>query len=81
VPTKKAEKIISDLNIEITELITIMNDAFKQISVSYSYTAPYIQTQPHPVDKLRMMYMLTTKTFSAKKKSTDDFIADSEEDD
>lgn len=42
-PPKKAEKIILDLNVEIQELIRMINSALCNVSISYSYSVPFVQ--------------------------------------
>ena len=75
-PAAQAEQILLDLHVEITELITIMNEAFKGISQSYSYTVPIIDTIV--CDSHKIIYRLTTKSFTtkSKKRNDADFISD-----
>jgi hypothetical protein len=68
-PAIKAEQILLDLHVEIRELFTIMNNAFKEISVAYSYTVPYINISQDPHDKNAMVYRLLFKNFKDNKKS------------
>jgi hypothetical protein len=68
-PTVKAEQILLDLHVEIRELFTIMNDAFKGISLSYSYTVPYISSSPCHYEKDKTVYRLLFKNFNEKKKT------------
>lgn len=42
--SKRAEKIILDLNVEIQELIQMINSALRNVSISYSYSVPQITT-------------------------------------
>ena len=75
-----AEQILVDLHVEITELITIMNDAFKGISQSHSYAVPFIDTILRGTNKDHIAYRLLTKSFNVKgKKKKDDFISDDDE--
>jgi hypothetical protein len=67
-PVDDAEKILMDLHAEITELIAIMNDAFKGISMSYSYTVPYIESRMGGVPYLAM-YRLQAMNFKTKSKA------------
>jgi len=66
-PVEDAEKILIELHGEITELIAIMNDAFKGISMSYSYTVPYIETRMAGIPHLAM-YRLQVMNFKTKSK-------------
>lgn len=68
-PAVAAEQILLDLHVEIRELFTIINDAFKEISLSYSYTVPYIDISQDPRDKNAMVYRLQLKNFKDKKRS------------
>lgn len=68
-PAIAAEQILLDLQVEISELFIIMNTAFKEISVSYSYTVPYIDISQDPHDKNAMMYRLLLKNFKDTKRS------------
>lgn len=76
-PPMIAEQILMDLDVEITELLSIMNNAFKDISISYSYSVPTIETQMVNPDKNLLIYRLIVKSFTkrATKKT------DSDEDD
>ena len=40
-----AEKYLKELHVEITALITMINDAMKNVSTSYSYSVPYIVSE------------------------------------
>jgi hypothetical protein len=42
-PPKRAEQFILNLHIEIQELILMINKALVDVSISYSYSVPYIQ--------------------------------------
>jgi hypothetical protein len=74
-PVEDAEKILMELHAEITELIAIMNDAFKGISMAYSYTVPYIDTRVGGTPHLAM-YRLHVMNFKTKSK-----VMDSDDDD
>jgi hypothetical protein len=43
-PAVTAQSMLLDLDIQIKELIQMINDGLKQISVSYGYSVPYIQS-------------------------------------
>jgi len=66
-PVDIAEDMLIQLNIEIGELIAIMNDAFKGISVSYSHTVPWIQVRESapntPLVFQKIRYRLLTKHY------------------
>jgi hypothetical protein len=47
VPILFAEQFINDLFIEIQELIRMINDAFRTISIAHSYSVPYIDMRIH----------------------------------
>lgn len=63
---KEAEEILLQLQTEVTELIVIMNDAFKGISLSYSYTVPFIITTHNNSGSNKIYYRLATKNFKTK---------------
>ena len=63
---KEAEEILLQLQTEVTELIVIMNDAFKGISISYSYTVPFIITTHNNSGSNKIYYRLATKNFKTK---------------
>jgi len=44
VPALMAQTMLLDLDVQIKELIQMINDGLKQISVSYGYSVPYIQS-------------------------------------
>jgi hypothetical protein len=56
-PAKEAEKFIEDLNVEIKALITMINDALRNVSISYAYSVPYIGIDG-------TYYSIKTKNFS-----------------
>jgi hypothetical protein len=64
-----AEAFIMALHVEITALITMINDAMKDISVSYSYSVPYIATEVMAMMGESVRYFVRTKNlgFEAKK--------------
>ena len=64
-PIKEAEKLINELTIEISELITMINDALRNVSISHSYAVPYIS-----VDGL--YYAIKTKNFTDEVKKKRD---------
>jgi hypothetical protein len=65
-PVKNAEKFIENLDIEIQALITMINDALRNVSISYCYSVPYINMDGG-------YYGIKTKNFSSevKKKKKD----------
>jgi len=86
-PNVMAERILMDLHIEICELITIMNNAFKDISVAYAYTTPYIDTSACNIEKCTTIYRLIGKNYKNDKgkgkkrvQSKSDSESDSESD-
>ena len=66
-----------DLDVEITELLSIMNSAFRDISIAYSYSVPTIETQMVNPERNLLIYRLVVKSFT--KRATKK--ADSDEDD
>jgi len=42
-PIKKAEEFLTNLNVEIKELINMINDALRTVSIVHSYSVPYIK--------------------------------------
>ncbi len=73
-PPMIAEQILAELNVEVTELLLIMNNAFKDISISYSYSVPTIETQMVIPEKNLLIYRLVVKSFTkrATKKTDSD---------
>jgi len=69
IPVVQAERLLMDLHIEITELITIMNDAFKGISIAYAYTVPFIDTSLCNAEKNTTIYRLMMKNFKEAKRA------------
>jgi len=65
-PVKNAEKFIENLDIEIQALITMINDALRNVSISYCYSVPYINMDGG-------YYGIKTKNFASevKKKKKD----------
>ena len=71
-PLKIAEEFINNLDIEIQALITMINDALKNISTSYCYSVPYINMDGG-------YYGVKTKNFASEvKKKKKDVIVDYE---
>jgi len=66
-PIVMAERILMDLHIEICELITIMNNAFKDISVAYAYTTPFIDVSACNPHKGITIYRLIGKNYKNDK--------------
>lgn len=74
-PVKEAEQFLENLNIEIKALITMINDALRNASISYCYSVPYIAVDGN-------YYAIKTKNFEDEvkkkrgtKKSEDDDTA------
>lgn len=65
-PVLIAEKFIENLDIEIQALITMINDALRNVSMSYCYSVPYINMEGG-------YYGIKTKNFASevKKKKND----------
>jgi hypothetical protein len=62
-PAPKAEDFIIDLNRQIQELVKMINDALGGVSLSYSYSVPYIASTPGKTDRF-MFYAIRYKNFS-----------------
>lgn len=61
-PAPEAEKFINEWQLEVNELIKMINDALRSVSISYNYTVPYIKVDD------RNYYMVATKNFSSEVK-------------
>jgi len=68
-----AEKFLDDLYVEIKALITMINDALRNASISYSYSVPYIHLDGN-------YYSIKTKNFSdeVKKKRVKNEVVENE---
>lgn len=73
-PVKIAEKFIENLDIEIQALITMINDALRNVSISYCYSVPYINMDGG-------YYGIKTKNFASevKKKKKDVVVREGSE--
>jgi hypothetical protein len=74
-PIKEAETFITDLSVEIIALITMINDALRNVSISHCYSVPYIHLDGN-------YYSIKTKNFSDEvkkkrgaKKDDDDSVS------
>jgi hypothetical protein len=56
-PVSEAVKYLENLQVEINALITMINDALRNVSISYSYVVPYIEMDNN-------FYTIKTKNFS-----------------
>jgi hypothetical protein len=66
-PIPKAEGFILELNNEIQALVRMINDALRGISISYSYSVPYISMTPGQGDRFTY-YAARIKNFGAEVK-------------
>lgn len=66
-PIPRAEAFIIELNNEIMALVNMINDALRGISISYSYSVPYITLTPAQGDRFTY-YAVRIKNFSAEVK-------------
>ena len=73
-PIKEAEKFITDLSVEITALITMINDALRNVSISHCYSVPYIAIDGN-------YYSIKTKNFSDEVKKKRGAKKDDDDDD
>jgi hypothetical protein len=55
-PFPKAEDFLSELNVEIKELVKMINDGMQQISIAHNYSVPYIDGE--------IRYCVKTKNFA-----------------
>jgi hypothetical protein len=82
-PIPAAEKFLVDLNVQIQELITMINDALRTTSITHSYSVPYIQVVWDEKEQFNR-YRALTKNFKAeakKPRSKKDTKAEAESDD
>jgi hypothetical protein len=61
----EAQKILTDLDIEISEFIKMINEALYKVSICYSYTVPYIE-------KDGIYYTLKSKNYTSEAKKKRD---------
>ena len=73
-PIKDAEKFIENLDIEIQALIKMINEALRNVSISYCYSVPYINMDGG-------YYSIKTKNFASevKKKKKDIVVKEGRE--
>jgi hypothetical protein len=60
-PVAEAERFLTALDVEIAALITMINDALRNVSIGYSYVVPYITIEDR-------YYIIKTKNFSSEVK-------------
>jgi hypothetical protein len=60
-PVPEAERFLTTLDVEIRALITMINDALRNVSIGYSYVVPYIAVEDG-------YYIIRTKNFSSEVK-------------
>ena len=66
-PIPAAEKFITDLDVQIQELITMINDALRTTSITHSYSVPYINIAWNERDQFNN-YRALTKNFKGEGK-------------
>lgn len=66
-PIPVAEKFITDLNVQIQELITMINDALRTTSITHSYSVPYINIVWNEKEQFNC-YRALTKNFKGEGK-------------
>jgi hypothetical protein len=66
-PIPAAEKFLVDLNVQIQELITMINDALRTTSITHSYSVPYINVLWDEKDQFHR-YRALTKNFKGEGK-------------
>ena len=88
-PIPAAEKFLVDLNVQIQELITMINDALRTTSITHSYSVPYINIVWNEKEQFNY-YRALTKNFKGEgkklrvkkeKAEEDDSKSDNESDD
>lgn len=71
-PVAEAERFLVALDVEINALITMINDALRNVSISYLYVVPYITVEDG-------YYIIRTKNFSdevkKRRNKTDVYVA------
>jgi hypothetical protein len=67
VPYSKAEDFLVQLNVQIKELIHMINDALKNVSISHAYSVPYISSAWNNTDQYTY-YRILTKNFKTESK-------------
>ena len=63
IPVPELEAFIDSLHVEIKALVTMINEALRNVSISYSYSVPYLVIDAK-------YYTIITKNFKDKKHST-----------
>ena len=66
-PIPAAEKFLIDLNVQIQELITMINDALRTTSITHSYSVPYINIVWNEKEQFNY-YRALTKNFKGEGK-------------
>lgn len=79
-PIPAAEKFLINLNVQIQELITMINDALRTTSITHSYSVPYINIVWNEKEQFNY-YRALTKNFKGEGKKPRVKKAKAEEDD
>lgn len=66
-PIPAAEQFLVDLNVQIQELITMINDALRTTSITHSYSVPYINIIWNEREQFNY-YRALTKNFKGEGK-------------
>ncbi len=66
-PIPAAEQFLVDLNVQIQELVTMINDALRTTSITHSYSVPYIHITWNEREQINT-YRALTKNFKAEVK-------------
>jgi hypothetical protein len=66
-PIPSAEKFLVDLNVQIQELITMINDALRTTSITHAYSVPYINIVWNEKEQFNY-YRALTKNFKGEGK-------------
>lgn len=70
-PLETAQKLLEDFGVECRELITMINDALKNISITYSYSVPFIDHEGHYYNIKSKNFANEFKKRRAAKKESD----------
>ena len=65
----QAEEFLVDLNVQIQALLVMINDAMRTISLTHSYSVPYIQITSNEKEQ-SIYYRALTKNFKLEKRKT-----------
>lgn len=70
-PPPEAEAFIQELHVQIKELLIMIHDALQRVSLSYSYSVPYIHSSWNEMEQT-VYYRVLTKNFTHERKMKGD---------